>query len=82
MVVDGSISYIDDNPPDGDDLNEQYQTEVDAVDEEITFTNETLGFRSDISTKFQWYIQFQVKDANSPILRLTSRRSLFSWKSE
>lgn len=27
----------------GDDLNEQYQTEVDAVDEEITFTNETLA---------------------------------------
>ena len=38
----------------GDDLNEQYQTEVDAVDEEITFTNETLadlGAKQYISTK-------------------------------
>ena len=38
----------------GDDLNEQYQTEVDAVDEEITFTNETLadlGAKQYISTR-------------------------------
>ena len=62
----------------GDDLNEQYQTEVDAVDEEITFTNETLadlGAKQYISTKanFKGRVSIpEVKDANSPILRLTS----------
>ena len=61
----------------GDDLNEQYQTEVDAVDEEITFTNETLadlGAKQYISTKanFKGRINSRSKDANSPILRLTS----------
>lgn len=71
----------------GDDLNEQYQTEVDAVDEEITFTNETLadlGAKQYISTKANFKGRVSIPEVKMPILDFTVnfRRSLFSWKSE
>lgn len=59
-------------------LDEQYQTEVDAADEEIIFINQTiadLSTKQFISTKakFKGRVSIpEVKDENAPILRLTS----------
>lgn len=59
-------------------LNDQYQTEVDGVDEEILFSNQTVAdllTKQFISTKatFKGRVSIpEVKDENAPILRLTS----------
>lgn len=59
-------------------LDDQYQTEVDAVNEEITFINQSiadLATKQFISTKakFKGRVSIpEVKDENAPILRLTS----------
>jgi HlyD family secretion protein len=59
-------------------IDEQHQAEIDSVDEEIFFSNETIA---DLSTKqyittkakFKGRVTIpEVKDANAPILRLTS----------
>ncbi|EOL43534.1 efflux RND transporter periplasmic adaptor subunit [Enterococcus caccae] len=59
-------------------IDEQHQAEVDSVDEEILFSNETiadLSTKQFISTKakFKGRVSIpEVKDENAPILRLTS----------
>ncbi|URZ87349.1 efflux RND transporter periplasmic adaptor subunit [Floricoccus penangensis] len=59
-------------------INEQYQSEIDGIDEEIGFANDAeadLQTKQYISTsaKFKGRVSIpEVKDANSPILRLTS----------
>lgn len=59
-------------------IDEQHQGEIDAVDEEILFINQTitsLTAKQFISTKakFKGRVSIpEVKDANAPILRLTS----------
>ncbi|WP_086444195.1 efflux RND transporter periplasmic adaptor subunit [Candidatus Enterococcus lemimoniae] len=59
-------------------IDEQHQAEVDGVDEEILFSNETvadLSTKQFISTKakFKGRVSIpEVKDENAPVLRLTS----------
>ena len=59
-------------------INEQYQSEIDGIDEEIGFANDAIAdlqTKQYISTtaKFKGRVSIpEVKDANSPILRLTS----------
>lgn len=59
-------------------INEQHQAEIDSVDEEILFSNQTIADLSTnqfISTKakFKGRVSIpEVKDENAPILRLTS----------
>lgn len=59
-------------------IDEQYQSEVDAVDEEIYFTNATISDLTEqqfisVASKFKGRVSIpEVKDENSPILRLTS----------
>lgn len=59
-------------------IDEQHQAEVDGVDEEILFSNETIADLSSkqfISTKakFKGRVSIpEVKDENAPVLRLTS----------
>lgn len=59
-------------------INEQHQAEIDGVDEEILFSNETiadLSTKQFISTKakFKGRVSIpEVKDENAPVLRLTS----------
>lgn len=62
----------------GDALNEQYQTEVDGIDEEIGFTNESIAdltAKQFVSTtaSFKGRVSIpEVKDESAPVLRLTS----------
>lgn len=62
----------------GSEINEQHQAEIDGVDEEIFFSNETiadLSTKQYISTKakFKGRVSIpEVKDENAPVLRLTS----------
>ncbi|MTD38094.1 HlyD family efflux transporter periplasmic adaptor subunit [Erwinia sp. CPCC 100877] len=62
----------------GPAIDEQHQAEIDSVDEEILFSNETiadLATKQYITTKakFKGRVTIpEVKDANAPILRLTS----------
>lgn len=67
-------------------IDEQYQTEIDAVAEEILFANQTV---SDLSTKqfvttvatFKGRVSIpETKDENAPILRLTSEGLYFAGK--
>lgn len=59
-------------------INEQHQAEIDGVDEEILFSNETIAdltTKQFISTKakFKGRVSIpEVKDENAPVLRLTS----------
>ncbi|MGX7148345.1 efflux RND transporter periplasmic adaptor subunit [Enterococcus ureasiticus] len=59
-------------------IDEQHQAEVDSVDEEILFSNQTiadLSTKQFISTKakFKGRVSIpEVKDENAPVLRLTS----------
>ena len=59
-------------------IEEQHQAEIDGVDEEIFFSNETiadLSTKQFISTKakFKGRVSIpEVKDENAPVLRLTS----------
>ena len=59
-------------------IDEQYQSEIDSVDEEIYFSNETISDLTEkqyVSTtaKFKGRVSIpEVKDENAPILSLTS----------
>lgn len=59
-------------------IDEQYQSELDAVDEELYFTNATIEDLAakqviSVASKFKGRVSIpEVKDENAPILRLTS----------
>lgn len=59
-------------------IEEQHQSEIDAVDEEIYFSNETIGDLTEkqyitTTAKFKGRVSIpEVKDENAPILSLTS----------
>lgn len=67
-------------------IDEQYQAEIDAVDEEVLFSNQTI---EDLATKqfvttvanFKGRVSIpETKDESAPILRLTSEGLYFSGK--
>lgn len=67
-------------------INEQHQAEIDSVEEEVLFSNQTIN---DLSTKqfistaatFKGRVSIpETKDENAPVLRLTSEGLYFSGK--